>query len=301
MKACIKSFLLCVIVMALIIINSCAWIRGYEFMYGHNNYVEHKINIRGIRLYYEIYGKGEPLFLLHPNGGSIENFSNQIAYFSKYYQVIAVDSRAQGRSMDKDDSLSYEMMVDDFKTLLDTLHLDSCNILGWSDGGINGLLLAIHYPQKVKKMVIVSANLWPDTSAIDPFAYNWAKNYNDTLELLIKECQNKKYNDTIEKQLRLIRLKYEKKIKHLLTYEPHISLEQIKQIKIPALIVAGDHDIIKLKHTLLISETIPNSCLFVIPSCGHSIPIEHSKIFNATALRFLKGTNRKIEGFDRFR
>ena len=72
-------------------------------------------------MYYEIYGQGEPLLMIHGNGGSISSFINQIPYFSKKYKVIAVDSRAQGKSEDLQDSLSFEMMADDFSALLDKL------------------------------------------------------------------------------------------------------------------------------------------------------------------------------------
>src|SRR5580658_7804341 len=111
--------------------------------FGRNPAVGKYADIRGFKMYYETYGKGEPLLIIHGNGGSIVNFSNQIPYFAKKYQVILADSRAQGKSVDPTDSLSYEMMTDDLNALLDNLHLKSCYVIGWSDGGINGLLLAI--------------------------------------------------------------------------------------------------------------------------------------------------------------
>ncbi len=75
-------------------------------------------------------------------------------------------------------------MTDDLNAFLDTLHLKNCNVIGWSDGGINGLLLAMRHPDKVKKLAVTGANLWPDTTAVDPFIYKWAKNYYDSLKRL---------------------------------------------------------------------------------------------------------------------
>ena len=86
--------------------------------YGSNASAGKYISTRGIKIYYEMYGKGQPLLLIHGNSGSINNFKYQIPYFSKYYKVIAVDSRAQG-STDYGDSLTYEMMADDFNAVLD--------------------------------------------------------------------------------------------------------------------------------------------------------------------------------------
>src|SRR5674476_524831 len=174
---------------------------------GNNEKVGRYVKIRGFNMYYETYGVGEPLLLIHGNGGSISNFMYQVPYFSKSYKVILADSRAQGKSVDASDSLSYELMADDLNALLDTLHLDSCYVIGWSDGGINGLLLAMRHPEKVKKLAVTGANLWPDSTAVDPFVYNWAM----------------KYNDSLKKMPPTPKLKHELKLLHLLSYEPHIS------------------------------------------------------------------------------
>ena len=139
--------------------------------FGKNEVAGKYLKVNGIKMYYEIYGQGEPLLMIHGNGGSISSFENQIPYFARKFKVIAVDSRAQGKSVDLQDTLSFEMMADDFSVLLDKLKLDSCNVLGWSDGGINGLLLAIRHPEKVKRLAITGANLWPDSTAINAVDY----------------------------------------------------------------------------------------------------------------------------------
>ena len=251
---------------------------------GKNNLAGKYINTRGFKLYYETYGQGEPLLIIHGNGGSINNFINQVPYFAKNYQVIIADSRAQGKSTDKGDSLSYEMMTDDLNALLDTLHLNACNVIGWSDGGINGLLLAIHHPEKVKKLAITGANLWPDTTAIDPFVYNWAMNLN--------KPSNK--NDTTPQ------LKNQRKLNYLLAYEPHITIEQLHTIKCPTLVMSGDHDVILPRHSLLIAESIAQSYLWILPNSGHSTPINYKNQFNEVVNDFFTKPYRKIEGYGKF-
>src|SRR5580765_4538225 len=134
--------------------------------YGHNKTAGKYYDIRGFKMYAEVYGEGQPLLIIHGNGGSINNFIYQIPYFSKNYKVIIADSRAQGNSVDKGDSLTYEMMADDYAALLDAMKIDSADVIGWSDGGINGLLLAIRHPEKVKKLAVTGANLVPDTTAV---------------------------------------------------------------------------------------------------------------------------------------
>lgn len=257
-------------------------------MYGRNAAAGKYADIRGFKMYYEMYGQGEPLLIIHGNGGSINNFLYQIPYFAKSYQVILADSRAQGKSVDRRDSLSYEMMADDLNALLDKLNLKSCYVIGWSDGGINGLLLAIRHPDKVKKLAVTGANLWPDSTAVDPFVYNWAMN------------ANKIAQDSIRKIKPTLEMKNQLKLLHLLSYEPHITVEQLHTITCPTLVIGGDHDVILPKHTMLIAQSIPNSYLWIIPNSGHSTPIYKRDQFNQVVGDFFAKPYRKIEGYGRF-
>jgi pimeloyl-ACP methyl ester carboxylesterase len=258
-------------------------------MYGRNPAIGKYADIRGFKMYYEVYGKGEPLLIIHGNGGSINNFLYQIPYFAKNYQVILADSRAQGKSVDLSDSLSYEMMTDDLNALLDKLGLKSCYVIGWSDGGINGLLLAIRHPDKVKKLAVTGANLWPDSTAVDPFVYKWAMSYNKMLQ------------DTIAKmKTNLAEAKNQLKLAHLLSYEPHITVAQLQTITCPTLVIGGDHDVIRTQHTMLIAQSIPNSYLWIIPNSGHSTPIYKKEQFNQVVSDFFAQPFRKITGEGRF-
>jgi len=234
-------------------------------------------------MYYETYGTGEPLLIIHGNGGSISDFLYQIPFFSKSYKVILADSRAQGKSTDASDSLSYEMMSDDLNALLDTLGLDSCFVIGWSDGGINGLLLAMRNPKKVKKLAVTGANLWPDTSAVDPFIY----------KSVMKDI------DAAKKKTQTPKIKNDLKLMHLLVYEPHITIEQISKIQCPTLVIGGDHDILLPKHTLLIAESISKSYLWILPNSGHSTPIFYKDQFNEVVMEFFRKPYRKIESWER--
>ena len=255
-----------------------------EIKYGDNLSAGHYLTSRGIKLYYETYGQGEPLLFIHGNGGSLGNFSNNIPFFARYYHVIAIDSRAHGKSTDEGDSLTFEMMADDFNALLDSLHLDSAFVIGWSDGGINGLLLAIRHPNKVKKLAITGANLWPDTTGLTPFVYHLIVSGNDRL---IKQEQTQKVRNEL-------------KISDLDLYQPHISLEQLHLIKCPTLVIGGDHDVIPVRHTVLIAENIAKSNLWIIPNSGHSTPIFKKDQFNALVFSFFKTPYRLIEGFATF-
>ena len=105
--------------------------------YGSNPAAGSTFTHDGIQLYYEVYGTGEPILLVHGGGGSIAVFKAQIEYFRHHYKVIAMDSRDQGRSGDSPDKITYEKMTDDLAALLDHLKTEPVYVLGWSDGGID--------------------------------------------------------------------------------------------------------------------------------------------------------------------
>lgn len=108
--------------------------------------------INGNKIYYETYGEGEPLLLLHGNQQSIGVFKDQISEFSKYYKVIAVDTRGQGKSEAGEKAYSYDLFANDMITLLEQLKIEKTNIVGWSDGGNTGLIMAMQHPSKIKNL-----------------------------------------------------------------------------------------------------------------------------------------------------
>lgn len=253
--------------------------------YGNNKGTGKFYNIRGFKMYAETYGSGKPLLFIHGNGGSIAHFVHQLPYFSKKYKVIVADSRSQGKSTDNGDSLSYEMMADDYAALLTEMKIDSAYVIGWSDGGINSLLLAIRHPEKVAKMAITGANLWPDSTAV----------YEDVAEMILPDytsLKNKTDKNAFEKAVW--------KLMRLLVEEPNITVNDLKKITVPALVIGGDHDVIKPEHTLLIAQSIAQSYLWILPNSGHSTPIIYKEEFNKKIDEFFKKPYNRIEKAKRF-
>jgi pimeloyl-ACP methyl ester carboxylesterase len=151
----------------LLVLGSGHLARGQAVPYGNNPAAGHYQLVRGVRLYYETYGAGPPL-LLHGNGDNTTAFAQNIAFWARHHRVIAVASRAHGKSVDPGDSLSFELMADDMAGLLTQLRLDSADVVGWSDGGITALVLALRHPAKVRRLVATGANLTPDSLALTP-------------------------------------------------------------------------------------------------------------------------------------
>ncbi len=253
--------------------------------YGNNAAAGKYYNIRGFKMYCEVYGSGKPLLIIHGNGGSINNFVYQIPYFAQKYKVIIADSRSQGKSADSGDSLTYEMMADDYAALLDAMKIDSANVIGWSDGGINALLLALRHPEKVGKMAITGANLRPDTSAV----------YQEVWDMVTPENNGLKQKPNLT-----AKEKAAFKLLRLLCDQPHIPAQALQAIKVPALVMGGDHDVIKIEHTVEIFHSIPNAYLYIFPNSGHSTPLVYADEFNKKVGNFFAAPYRVIKGEGRF-
>ncbi len=264
----LKSYLL------LVIVTFCSTIYGQtKINYGNNNAAGKYYTLRGIKMYSEVYGSGMPLLLIHGNGGNISGMSSIIPYFSKKYKVIVTDSRAHGKSIDAGDSLSFEMMADDEAALLDAMHLDSAYVIGWSDGGIIALEMAMRHPGKVIKLAATGANLWPDSTALIPSLWKGEKVFYDA---------NKSKIFTNAKQ------KNDWKIFMLDWLQPNIALSALKSIQCPALIISGDHDLIVLEHTVQIFKNITKANLWILPNSGHATLAEHTEDFNSQVQTFFE-------------
>jgi pimeloyl-ACP methyl ester carboxylesterase len=233
--------------------------------YDHNQAAGKFYDINGFKMYTEVYGSGPPLLMIHGNNGDMSAFAKNVPYFATHFQVILADSRSQGRSVDPDHPLTFEMMADDYAALLGAMHISSAYVIGWSDGGINALLLAIRHPEKVKRLASTGANLWPTADAFQPGVWDEEK----------KEFETGLHNDhPTAKEKNNIKL-------FLLDWqEPHITLAQLHTIQAPSLIICGDHDLISVTHTVLIYQNIPHANLWVVPNSGHGTLREHTDDFN---------------------
>lgn len=244
--------------------------------YGDNSDAGNYKQINGINIYYESYGNGKPLILLHGSGGSINGQGGRIEYFKNHFKVIAIDSRAHGKSIDTTtQTLTYVQMANDIKTLMDSLKIDSAYVWGQSDGGILGLLIAINYPNKISKLATFGANIFPGRKAVF-----------DEIDKIVMDT------------LKMTKDPKTKRIFSLLAYQPNITEKDLKKIKCPVLLMSGDRDAIRLEHSIRIFNNIEKSNLFVMPGATHYGSYQKPELFNLILLDFLTKPFSKLSTVD---
>lgn len=237
-------------------------------------------SIEGTKIYYETYGQGTPLLLLHGGLGSIENFENSIPSLASKYFVIAVDSPGHGRS-GYTDSLSYPLLSSYMSKFIDYLKLDSLYVMGLSDGGIIGLILAANRPDKVRKLVAVGANSRLDGMNKEIIGWikndliNWAKNDTVWRENYLALAPQP---DMIDSYLILSQAMW-------LT-EVYISPTMLNSIQIPIMLLQGDRDLISIEHVAELHRTIKKSQLCIIPDASHFVLNEKPDLVNQIAIDF---------------
>ena len=234
--------------------------------------------INGISLFYGETGRGSPVVLLHGGLANSDYLGNQVRALEPHHRVIVVDSRGHGRSARDTRPFGYDLMADDVGALLDMLKIPKADIVGWSDGAIIGLDLAIRHPDRVGRIFAFAANTL--TSGVNDgiehnpvFAAFMTRAGEDYARLSSTPDQYDAFQQQIGK---------------MWESEPNWTDAQLKSIQAPVLIVDGDHDeAIKRDHTEYIAATISGAGLLILPNVSHFAFLQDPAMFNYALLHFL--------------
>ncbi len=215
--------------------------------------------VNGLKMYYEIYGKGKPIILIHGGGSTIQtNFEKIIPLLAKNRQVIAVELQSHGRTNDRNAELSFEQDADDIATFLKNININKADFLGFSNGGTTTLQIAIRHPEFVDKIILGSA--LAKRNGVPDWFWDFMKNANlDNMPDQLKEGYKKVAQDTNGLQVM-----HDRDVKRMIQFKD-IQDDQIKSIKAPTLIIIGDKDIITPEHAIELHRQIANSELAIIP------------------------------------
>lgn len=240
----------------------------------------HYASLRGIRVYYETYGKGPALVLLHGGAGSGAQFAKQVPVFARHFRLIVPDARGQGRTTDTPGPLTYHGMAEDVKALLDHLHVARANLLGWSDGGVVALDLAMHHPERVLRVVTFGANFRADGLNAPDVAWNQtaqAQDFGPDMRRFYVSVapDSNRYEEAMNKVIALWR------------DEPNWNEADLARIQSKVLVVAGEHDVVRQDHTEAMARAIPHATLWIVPGASHSVLQEQPEVVNPRVLTFL--------------
>jgi pimeloyl-ACP methyl ester carboxylesterase len=222
--------------------------------------------VNGLNMYYEVHAEGPPLLLLHGGSGSIPE--KWIPYFSPPFQVIAPEQMGHGRTADvMDRPFHYHDMAEDTVELMRQLEIESAAVVGYSDGGIIGLDIAIHHPERVTKLAVTGANARFDGYTAEN--QEWARSFDPGSQPVSEDYARLSPDGAEHWPVVLGRLKA------MWGTEPSFTNEELESIEAPTLLIIGDRDIVTPEHAVEMFRTIPAAQLCVVPNARHgAMPTE---------------------------
>ena len=223
-----------------------------------------------IQLHYIEQGQGQPLILLHGNGESCDYFEHQITFFAKDYHVIAIDTRGHGKSPRGEKPFTIKQFTEDLHDFMDEKGIAKAILLGFSDGGNIALEFALKHPERVEKLILNGANLFP--SGVKPL-YQWPIEIGYRIaKMFAKKSEQAKRNA---------------EMLGLMVNEPHIEPSELTHLTMPVLVVAGTKDMIKDSHTRLIYKSLPDAQIAILEG-DHFVANKNAELFNKVVAEFLR-------------
>lgn len=228
--------------------------------------------VNDIKMYYAEYGEGEPILFIHGGLGSADVWGYQVADFAKDHRVIVADSRGHGRSTRSEQPFGYDLMTSDYVALLDYLKLDKVTLVGWSDGGIIGIDMAMKNPEKLTHVVAQAANVTTDGVKSDATDNKTFKEY--------IEAAGEAY-----RKLSPTPNGYSAFLKQMMAMwgsQPAWTADDLGKIKVPVTLAIGDHDeAVGRDHTEMMAKQIPGSKLVILKDASHFAMLQDPEGYNA--------------------
>ena len=234
--------------------------------------------VNGIKIWYAEFGQGEPVILLHGGLANSNYWGAQVPVLAAHYRVIVMDSRGHGRSTRNAQPFGYDLMASDVLGLMDFLHIRKAAIVGWSDGAILGLDIAIHHPERLTKLFAFAAN--SDPSGVADVTNSTVFN----AYILRASHEYEALSPTPHEYPAFLA-----QIEKMWATQPHFTAAQLESVSVPVWIVDADHDeAIKRENTEFMAAHIPGAGLLLQPEVSHFSFIQDPQQFNADVLHFLE-------------
>lgn len=239
---------------------------------------EDSVDVDGAKIFYAVYGKGDPVVLLHGGLGNSAHFAFQLPALIDRFQIIAIDSRGQGRSTKGKAAITYDQMAADVIAVLDRLAIKRASVVGWSDGGEIALKLGIAFPDRVERLFVFGANY--DANGSKPRSGPSA-----TFAAYTSRCRSD------YERMSKSGVPYKALVDALLPLWRNpsgITRDQLRAIKAPVMMADGDHDeVIALEQIQEMAKLIPNAQLKVFDDTSHFALWQDPATFNQVMVDFL--------------
>ena len=234
--------------------------------------------VNGIKIWYASFGRGEPVLLIHGGLANSNYWGHQVRALQKHYRVVVMDSRGHGRSSRNEQPYGYDLMASDVLALMDHLGIKKAAIVGWSDGAIIGLDIAMHHPERVSRLFAFAAN--SDPSGVADIAKSDV--FNAYIERAGEEYKRLSPTPTEYKS-------FVEQITKMWETQPNWTEADLAAIKVPTWIVDADHDeAIKRENTEFMAAHIPGAGLLIQPNVSHFSFMQDPEQFTNDVLHFLE-------------
>ncbi|MEP6466907.1 MAG: alpha/beta hydrolase [Parafilimonas sp.] len=236
--------------------------------------------INGALLYYAVFNNNgkDPVLLLHGGFTNSDDWGDEVIRLCKTHKVIVTDTRGHGRSSMSAQPFTYNLFASDVLALLDTLHIQKVAIIGWSDGGVSGLLLAIHHPERISRLFTFGANYNQSAYKTEPPDSTMSAHF-----MAKVQADYKRLSPTPDSFPKL-----RKALGKLYSAEPDIPPADLKKIHCPVTIALGEYDqFIKREHAEEMAQLIPGAKLVVIKGVSHGGPLQDPDLFHEAVMQWL--------------
>jgi len=237
-------------------------------------------DVNGVRIYYEEHGSGDPILLLHGGLAGTYVWDAMIPGLADSHHAYVPENRGRGRSPDVDGPITYQSMADDIMAFLEGTVGEPATLIGGSDGGIVGLLVAGQRPELLRKLVTIGANFHRDGLAGaamwlegSPGDEDWAG-------------PRQRYEEVSPDGPDHFPVVFEK-LRTMWRTEPNMTVDDLAKIPVPVLVVAGDDDVVAHEHTVAMYEALPQGQLAIIPGASHGVFMEKADLLNRLILDFM--------------
>lgn len=232
------------------------------------------------RIYYEIHGEGPPLILLHGGLTSVEAWFCQLPTLAARFRVVAVDLRGHGRSTLGSQPFTYRLLAEDVLQVMQALDITTAHIVGWSDGGNVGLIIAVLHPERVQRLVALGANFHPGglTAEAQNSMQSATPSNHSLITKLLYKCVSPNPGgwETLWYRTTTMWRNY-----------PQLSINDLATIESPTLIIQGENDLVTADHGREMTNAIPNAELAIVPRAGHNLLFTAAEESTALIDKFL--------------